>query len=177
MGPIEIMWVVLIIIFGIIGLVRGFLKELGVTTVLLVILFALDRWGSTVAGYALRGLGYAGLSLASEPAKNVAQAAVYVIVILIGSFVSYHGETLTFQGTQLKGMFGALMGLAIGLVNGYLIVGAIWYYINEFDYPLGLVSQPLSPVAQQLVQVLPLNLLPALLPFLVVFMVIVRVIR
>ena len=44
MIPIEFLWLMLVVIFGIIGMVRGLWKELGVTTILALSLFAL-RFG------------------------------------------------------------------------------------------------------------------------------------
>ena len=43
MTPVESLWIVLVVLFGIVGIVRGFLKELGITLVLIVLLFGLTR--------------------------------------------------------------------------------------------------------------------------------------
>ncbi len=43
MVEIQQLFLILIVVMGIIGMVRGFLKELGVTLVLIATLFALDR--------------------------------------------------------------------------------------------------------------------------------------
>jgi uncharacterized membrane protein required for colicin V production len=176
LGRIEVLWGILMTVFGVVGLVRGFLKELGVTTVLLVTLFGFDRAGEKMGDLLLEGLSMARVSLADDAAQSATRASFYIAALMAVTFISYHGETLTFEG-QSKGSLGVFLGLLIGLVNGYLVVGSIWYYLNKFDYPFGLVSQPLSSAAQQLVQVLPPNLLSPFLPFLVVFMVIIRVIR
>lgn len=178
MGPIEIAWGMIILIFGLIGLARGFLKELGVTTVLLIVLFAFDYWGEKITGFLFKGVERAvGISLIGEPRKSIAQASFYIITIVIAAFISYHGETLAFQGTPPKRIAGVLLALIIGLVNGYLVAGTIWFYLDKFDYPFGLVSRPLTPLAQELVKILPLAILSPYLPFLAVFMVIARVIR
>lgn len=177
MGAIEITWGVLVIAFGLIGIVRGFLKELGVTTVLLIVLFGFDHWGEKISGYVFRGLNMARISFAGEPKESIAKASFYIITIVIATFISYHGETLAFQGTPPKGIAGVLLGLVIGLVNGYLVAGTIWFYVDKFDYPFGLISKPLTPLAQELIKILPLAILSPFLPFLAVFMVIARVIR
>jgi uncharacterized membrane protein required for colicin V production len=41
--PVETLWIVLVLIFAVVGVVRGFLKELGVTLVLIVTLFGLTQ--------------------------------------------------------------------------------------------------------------------------------------
>ena len=178
MGPVEIIWGVLVITFGLIGIVRGFLKELGVTTVLLIVLFAFDHWRGKMYGLVAKGVERAvGLSLAEGPRESIAKASFYIIALVIATFISYHGETLAFQGTPPKGITGVLLGLIIGLVNGYLVAGTIWFYLDKFDYPFGLISKPLTPLAQELIKILPMAILPPFLPFLMVFMVIARVIR
>lgn len=177
MGAIEITWGVLVIGFGLIGIVRGFLKELGVTTVLLVMLFAFDHWGGTVTRYLFQGATEVGVSFAGEPEKTMFETAFYIVTTVVVAFISYHGETLAFQGTPPKGVTGQLLALAIGLVNGYLIAGTLWFYMDKFGYPFGLFSRELSPLAQELIKTLPLAVLSPFLPFLMVFMVIARVIR
>ncbi|MEA3346347.1 MAG: hypothetical protein U9Q78_08950 [Chloroflexota bacterium] len=178
MNAVEITWMVLIIAFGIIGIVRGFLRELGVTMVLLIVLYAFDHWGEDISGLVFKGVERAmGVPITGEPREDLAKAAFYITAIFIAAFISYHGETLAFQGTPPKGIAGVLLALIIGLVNGYLVAGTMWFYLNKFDYPFGLVSKPLTPLARHLIGILPLAVLSPYLPFLVVFMVIARVIR
>lgn len=177
MGAIEITWGVLVIGFGLIGIVRGFLKELGVTAVLLVMLFAFDHWGGTITRLLFQGAGKVGVSFGGEPDKTMAEAAFYIITTAVVAFVSYHGETLAFQGSPPKGIAGQILALAVGLANGYLVAGTFWFYMHRFDYPFGLFSKELTPLAQELIKILPLAVLCPYLPFLMVFMVIARVIR
>ena len=49
MTPVETLWITLVLIFAVVGVVRGFLKELGVTLVLIVTLFGLTRLSSNLA--------------------------------------------------------------------------------------------------------------------------------
>jgi hypothetical protein len=69
------------------------------------------------------------------------------------------------------------LALVIGLVNGYLVAGTIWFYLQEFGYPFGLFPTELTPLEEGLVELLPLAALSPFLPFLAVFMVILRVVR
>lgn len=177
MAPIGIVWGILVIVFGLIGLARGFLKELGVTTVLLIVLFMFDQWGENISGYVFHGLDMARISFTGGTGESVAKASFYIIPIVIATFISYHGETLVFQGTPPRGIAGALLASGIGLVNGYLVAGSIWFYLHKFDYPFGSISRPLTPLEQEVIKILPLAVLSPFLPFLAVFMVIIRVIR
>jgi len=58
-----------------------------------------------------------------------------------------------------------LLGLVLGLLNGYLLVGSVWGYLHELGYPTNLILQPEagSVLAQQfesIVRYLPPSLLP-----------------
>jgi hypothetical protein len=179
MGPIGIASGVLVVVFGLIGLVRGFLKELGVTTVLLIVLFVFRQWGEEAIAPAVVGLvSTAASTLAVQaPDEKVTSAAFYIIVTMIATFVSYHGETLTFRGKSPRGLVGLSLALLVGLVNGYLVAGTMWYYLQEFDYPFGLFASDPTLLEEGIAQILPMVILSPFLPFLAVFMIILRVIR
>lgn len=182
MQPLEVLWGVLLIIFALVGIVRGFLKELGVTTVLLVLLFGLSRLEDKIPQIlttAVAAVGYA-VPEAPDPRGQLIWASFYILLIVFVTLISYHGETLAFAGKPPKGPKGILFGLVAGLLNGYLVSGSIWYFLDKYDYPIKLLylfQEPLTDFARSLVPLLPLTLLRPFLPFLVVFMVIVRVIR
>ena len=180
----------LIIFFGIVGIVRGFLKELGVTLVLIATLFAIDQLIPVITGFInsgnLQALGL-GPVQTSETTKKFLYV-VFSLVMIVAAFISYQGETLTYEGKQPKGIIGWLLSFLIGAVNGYLLVGTLWNLAEMYGYPFGIVQQPLSPNAQQIVAsgLLPLNLLGGgaeavgtfgLLPFILVLLVILKVIR
>lgn len=161
MIPVEILWFTLFVIFGIIGMVRGLLKELGVTTVVLLSLFVLKfTWDL------LGEQGTAALS-ARAPADAVL-VAYYSITILFVAYISYQGFTLAFPIREMKGVTKAIFGFPGGLLNGYLIVGTIWDVLNQADYlgldmPLGSsgtmmeISQNLTQLHNGLTQFLPIT--------------------
>jgi hypothetical protein len=177
-----VLWGVLIITFALVGIVRGFLKELGVTLVLLVLLFGLSRLEDRIPEYLTRAVATVGFAVpkATNPKGQLIWASFYVIVIVFVTLISYHGETLAFEGRPPKGPKGALFGLMTGLLNGYLISGSLWYFLDKYDYPIKLLylfEEPLTKFAQSLIPLLPLTLLRPFLPFLVVVMIMARVIR
>lgn len=176
------LWGVLIITFALVGIVRGFLKELGVTTVLLVLLFGLSRLEDKIPEFLTRAVANVGFTVpkATNPKGQLIWASFYVIVIVFVTLISYHGETLAFEGRPPKGPKGALFGLMTGLLNGYLISGSLWYFLDKYDYPIKLLylfEEPLTKFAESLIPLLPLTLLRPFLPFLVVVMIMARVIR
>lgn len=181
MGPIEILWGSLVVVFGLIGVVRGFLKEIGVTTVLAFLLFMLTFFEKQLA----LGMDLMVVTLriapTDGPQANLARFAAYSAILIFITFISYEGETLVFEGRPLVGPLGIILGLLVGLLNGYFVIGSLWHYLHILDYPIslfGLFHQPLSPFAQAVIPLLPEALIP---PFgflaIAAFLIFVRVLR
>jgi len=186
MAPIEVFFGVIVFIFALIGLARGFLKELGVTMVVMFVLFflslfepQLDRGLTKVMTMGKRFL----------PTTNVDLIKCWLFIFVVGAtaFVSYQGETLAFGGQPPKGAQGILLSLLVGMLNGYLIVGSIWFYMDKFHYPikfLGFSTDKLSKLAQGMIHFLPVSFLgqpilfgQSMLLFLSMALILARVIR
>jgi hypothetical protein len=125
----------LVAVFGLVGMVRGLWKELGVTTILLLSLFVLKlSWERLVEDMFN--------SVAGQVEPAVAKGLYFGVTVLFVTFIAYEGFTLKFPIREMKGIGKALLGLPGGLLNGYLIVGTVWDVVNQADYfgrrvPLG----------------------------------------
>lgn len=172
MGPVEVVFLVIIGLFGAIGVVRGYQRDLGVTTMLLIALFILEFLTTTSFGERIDSfLLDAGMTAS---ALETMWALVAVAVILLVTFISYQGLGLVYPGSG-KNTFVSLL---VGLINGYLFAGSIWYYLAKADYPFANVEPPFSAFYNFFVQILP----PAIFPWqffilLAVTMLIIRVIK
>jgi uncharacterized membrane protein required for colicin V production len=159
MIPVEILWLTLIAVFGIIGMARGLWKELGTSTILLLSLFTLHLVETLIVG-TLSGVLTSRVS-ASLP-EGTAVAIYYSVIMVFVAFISYQGVVLEFpvkkQGGPLKWTFGFLGGL----VNGYLIAGTIWNVVADAAYfGLGTIQDSLTTFHQRVVPYLPLSLMNA----------------
>ncbi|MHB0856688.1 MAG: hypothetical protein ACYC5M_03850 [Anaerolineae bacterium] len=157
MAPIEVFFGALVLVFCLIGLVRGFLKELGVTTVLMFLLFFLTVF-EPYMGKSMMRLLDAGSRVLPSQDQNTTQTLIFVFIISAAAFVSYQGQTLAFQGQAPHGLQGAALGLVTGGLNGYLIAGSLWFYLDKFGYALsfwGFASDKLSPMARAMIPYLP----------------------
>lgn len=149
MGPIELLFLVVTAIFGAIGLVRGYQRELGVTTMLFIALFLIEFTfagpvGDRVNNFLVdRGVTETGIA--------ALQALLACGIIIIFTFISYQGITIIFPGSSGS----AIIGLLVGLLNGYLFAGSIWYYLALANWPLGEVVPDYSTLYSFLVQILP----------------------
>ncbi|MCD6291682.1 MAG: hypothetical protein J7M34_14380 [Anaerolineae bacterium] len=155
MIPIEVLWGTLTASFGFIGLARGYPRELGVTTVVLAAILILKQFGETLLNLINDQLGF---QILQGPNSDLIQFLIYDAIFLAIVFASYAGETLTFKGRPMRGYVGSLISLTNGLINGYLVNGTAWYYMDRYHYPIqqwGLFQPPLTSLAQEIVQYLP----------------------
>ena len=161
MIPVEYLWLVLFLVFGVTGMVRGLWKELGVTTVMLLSLFVL------IFGWNKIGAVIVDKIPVQIPATTI-MALYFIIPVVFIAFIAYEGITLKFPLREMRGIFKALLGFPGGLLNGYLIVGTIWDVISQAKYfglkvPLGqtgatvMVSDSLTKLNTDIVQYLPVS--------------------
>lgn len=157
MIPVEYLWFTLIGVFGVVGMVRGLWKELGVTTILLLSLFALKVGWERIGEQLLPLLQKVPLA---EGSTESAQATYYTATILFVAYISYAGFTLKFPIKQMTGLLKALLGLMGGLLNAYLIVGTVWDVIAQADYfqpDMSMLTGPLTEMHNTIVQYLPVT--------------------
>ncbi len=161
MAPIEILFGVLVFVFALIGLARGFLRELGVTLVLMFLLYFLTRFEPILTTGLARAVSI-GEGVVTMRSEDEVKAWIYLFIIIGSTFVAYEGETLAFGGQPLRGAQAFIMGLLTGTLNGYLVAGTIWFYLDRFGYPIrffGFRPTELSPVAQGMIRFLPITFL------------------
>ena len=140
MEPIEVIWGVLIIVFIFAGLVRGFLRELGVTTVLIAVLWGLDfaipRLENLINNGVLHSIGI-NPPVPGTPSTDLLLWLIFTLLMVVVVYISYQGETLSFEGTPPKFPVGTLLSALVGFVNGYLISGSLWWFLHRYNYPIG----------------------------------------
>ncbi len=142
MGPIEIVFVVLLILFAVYGVVRGYAKELGVTLLLLLALFVVVFVESTYkVQLNAKVLGPLFNLDPNDPALDVTRNLIYCGFLIAITYASYQGETLAYPGPRKS----PLWGLGVGLLNGYLFAGSLWHYLNQAHWSFLNVKEPFSP--------------------------------
>jgi hypothetical protein len=164
MIPIEFFWATLILLFGVIGAVRGLAKEMGTAAILALTLFALwfgwSRAGSMVVDLVQQG-PFSDLLVAEIKALYYSGATVVV------AFIAYEGIVLAFPIT-LKGFLKNIFGFFAGLLNGYLVIGTIWNVVAQARYfwpRIEIVNGPFSDVHNTIIQFLPVSLMEDFSPF------------
>ena len=123
MGPIEIVFIVVWAIFGSIGLVRGVWRELGVTTMMLIALLLVQL---LTTQFGARWDAVLGLLILDPSTHFVVKNLLALAFTVVMAFISYQGETFNFPGKGNNWFFS----LGAGLLNGYLLAGSAWYYLQ-----------------------------------------------
>ena len=135
MGPVETLFVTIQLIIATVGVVRGYARELGNTLVFMTAIFFLQYVGGyadpRITSFTESTLGF----VPNSSSQNAFLFFLYVGVFLAIVFASYAGKTLDFGGKPLRPPEGTILSLLIGLLNGYLVAGTIWYYADRFGYP------------------------------------------
>ena len=148
MIPLNTVFWGLVLLFGMIGALRGWAKEILVTSSALLAMFIQQVFGQ----YVLKpGNPYLPMLLpASEelfPPGEYTSTHFYVCtgLLLLLSFFGYASPTLVGPvGSKVarERLQDALLGFFLGLLNGYLIVGTLWFYAHKSGYAVGGIVAP-----------------------------------
>jgi hypothetical protein len=175
--------------FSLVGALRGWTREVIATSGLVLSLFALNQFGADLIGF-LNGVGdttnAAGEIFPIERRHFYVLASIHLAI----TFFSYQGPALagTRIGERLRvrdSLQDKVLGAIIGAINGYLIIGTIWAFLEyriietanwerlnagvSYPFALSVISRPeIDSTLSSLISNLPLPLLAPFLPYLVV---------
>lgn len=157
MVNLTVLFGMTIVLFGVIGAMRGWAKELLVTSAIVLGLFMNAILETYVALYQTM------LTAQSGGTQFVVRAGLMSLLAFFG-YQTPHIRALQDKVAREK-LEEILLGLILGLLNGYLLAGSVWGYLHELGYPTDLVLQPeagsaLAMEFERIVQYLPPSLLP-----------------
>ncbi len=116
-----------VILFAVIGAMRGWAKEMMVTASAMLALFII-----TVLETYVKGVSQ---SFAEPGTSNQFWMRVAIVILL--TFFGYQTPNLPRIGGERfarERLQDSLLGIFLGALNGYLIVGSIWYFLSEANY-------------------------------------------
>ena len=131
MGPVEGFFLSIALIVTLIGVARNYNKELGNTVVFIstVMLFA---FGWEYGQGLLTQIDSVFLPEAVDLILGLLLTILFVSII----FASYAGRTFDFRGRPVPPPGGTLLSLVVGMLNGYLVAGTLWFIQGITNYPL-----------------------------------------
>lgn len=155
---VVIFWMY-VILFAIIGAMRGWARELLVTFAAILALFfitVMERFAPSIVGKTL------------ESMSNV-QFWLRTIVILGLVFFGYQSPNIPKLATQARfardRLQDILLGVFMGAFNGYLVTGSVWFYLNTAKYPFkDIIDAPTGDVLEltnRMMELMPPQLLGA----------------
>ena len=130
MISLNVLFTIFVLLFAIIGAVRGLRKELVVIVAGILSLFIIQEVLPRVLGD-LTGTKVLILDL---------------IVLFVCAFLGY--QTPAFRRFAESGRFNRdtpiemILGAVFGAVNGYWLVGSAWYFIDKAGYPFSWIIAP-----------------------------------
>lgn len=159
MGPLEVFFTAIGITIALIGVARGYQKELGTTLIILVAIFVLTFFEERIISAFTTASGQLDIVIGSQNEDtNLFLTLLFQLAFITVVFASYSGRTLDFPGKEAPPPQGTLLSLAVGALNGYLVAGTLWYYLDLFNYPVqswGWVQLPLTATGQTMLEFLP----------------------
>ena len=142
--------VMMSIFFAIIGFLRGWNRELISTAGIILGLFALFQFDSLLRGVLLAGV--------AQDQVFFVQTTIFIVIV----FFAYQTRALGRSRPEGRdNLQESVLGGIVGFLNGYLIWGSIWYFmdINQYPFsPLVVAPSPGSP-SDQARDLLPLVIL------------------
>lgn len=182
---VTVFWT-LVFLFALIGAFRGWTREVIVSSAVILALFTISQFSYTFFKF----LGQDNATTA--PTEQVWRQQFYIMsaVLLLFTFFGYQGPAVVGRvGERLRvrdSFQDKLLGVIIGGLNGYLIAGSVWSFLeyrviganNWARYPLELpypfspevITRP-APAAAEIITNLPIPVLtanPYILPVLLV---------
>ncbi|GAB4569202.1 MAG: hypothetical protein Kow0077_01340 [Anaerolineae bacterium] len=167
----------MVALFAVVGFQRGWTKEMIASTGIVLALFTIEQF---------KDVFLEPLTVGADPAQKF---YFYSAILLLITFFAYQTPDRFEKQTRRRkhfregGLQEGLLGGVLGSLNGYLVVGSLWYYLRIFGYPLAPnVTSPLPGTISEVMQYnLPLdwlldgNLLTLILVLLFLFVIVVLI--
>lgn len=153
------LWLIVILIaafFAYVGFRRGLIKEVISMSGIVLGLFALHQFDTLMRQVLLIGL--------PREHQFYAQMALFLGIV----FFAYQTRALVgADASRARGGDGRdalqsnVLGGIVGFINGYLVSGSIWYFLDIGNYPLApyIVNPPAGSASAEAIRNLPLYIL------------------
>jgi uncharacterized membrane protein required for colicin V production len=144
--------IIMIGMFGVIGFLRGWTKELIATAGIVLALFALKQFETILIDPLTQG---------EQRSKFYLQA----VILIAMAFFAYQTPPSALSRTTRRGQSNregfqdGILGALVGIWNGYLLFGSLWWYMDNLEYPLSPYVLPAIPgsASASLINALPLS--------------------
>jgi hypothetical protein len=165
----------MVVLFAVVGFVRGSTKEIIALSGIVLALFILEQFRDVLLSPLI----------ASVPLNQ--QFYLYAGILMAVALFAYQTPDRFSTSERSKdvreGLQEGLLGAALGGLNAYMLFGSLWYYMDNLGYPLSpsIMAPPLDSASAELVNRLPLvwllegNLLTLFVVVMFLFVIIVLI--
>ena len=152
MVSLDVLFYMFIFMFALIGAIRGWAKEVTAlfgSVLALFILTVMQSFIPAVKTY---------LENSPVASQVIFKSAVMGFVAFIGYQTPNLPVFMQSPNFKRNQMQDVILGFLIGGLNGYLIFGSLWYFINAGGYPFSFMLAPIAgtPAGEAALQILPL---------------------
>jgi hypothetical protein len=139
MVSLTVLFGMFVTLFAIIGAMRGWAKELLVTSALVLGLFLNAILDNYITPYRT--------AMLLQP--PLTQFALRGGVLLLLAIFGYQTPNIRALQPKLvrERVEEILLGLVLGALNGYLLVGSLFFYLDQTGYPTSLIIAPAADSA------------------------------
>lgn len=141
-----------VILFAVIGGLRGWAKELLVTFSVILAIFIITVLENHVA-FVNQFIAQYGME-----AEFWTRAGTVVLMTFFG-YQTTHIPALA-KGGKRELLRDAVLGVILGAFNGYLVVGSVWFYLDKIGYAFDAVQAPTAETAGQYMMAMVSDYLP-----------------
>jgi hypothetical protein len=139
MVSLTVLFGLLVTLFAIIGAMRGWAKELLVSAALMLGLFLNAILENYITAYRTA------LMLQPPLTQFILRGGVLVLLAFFG-YQTPHIRALQPKLARER-MEEILLGLVLGALNGYLLIGSLFFYLDQTGYPTSLIIPPAADTA------------------------------
>jgi len=135
MISLLVVFYIFVILFAIIGAMRGWAQELLVTFSVILAFFLIHVLENIV-------LAKYGNNMFAD--KSPQQFWLRVIIIMMLVFFGYQSPRISRFAASVKKdkISDSFLGIFLGGINGYLFAGTLWFYMAHADYPFKVFANP-----------------------------------
>jgi hypothetical protein len=151
MISLSVLFWMFVILFAMIGAMRGWAKEILVTSGVVMAIFVITILETFIP-------------FIRDSLTPDSQFWVRMAVLAVMTFFGYQGPNiprLVDSGKFVRDRFqDILLGIFLGAVNGYMIFGTAWYYLGQAGYPFDWITAPdqITEAGQKAIELV--NILP-----------------
>ncbi len=157
MVSLTVLFGMFVVLFAVIGAMRGWAKELLVTSAIVLALFLNAILESYITPFRD--------AMAVQPPGT--QFLIHAGVLILLAFFGYQTPKLRILQEKMvrERLEEVLLGLVLGALNGYLLIGSLWFYLHQTGYPTAWITPPAvdSDLGKQIalwVKYLPPSIMP-----------------